>query len=219
MPDHIDFLAFFAIHTAKAMGIPCTQHAIHLPTIWKKWNVIKSPFIFAKTKEIFEEKVYRRVIQLFDADDVAVEEWANYLVSRLPDGVDAKVDKYEWTRLLDACSTGRAETDDSIMEDGRLDGKEGSAATAGTFEARVQAEMEMLLAQYEASKSAPRSAGPAASATGSQRAATPASSPSNPLAKATPSEKKVSAKRLSALAEKETQRATAGDAAGGKTKK
>ena len=85
MPDHIDFLAFFAIHTAKAMGIPCTQHAIHLPTIWKKWNVIKSPFIFAKTKEIFEEKVYRRVIQLFDADDVAVEEWANYLVSRLPD--------------------------------------------------------------------------------------------------------------------------------------
>ncbi|TPX47650.1 hypothetical protein SeLEV6574_g02536 [Synchytrium endobioticum] len=207
MPDHIDFLSFFAIHSAKAMSIPCTQNVIHLPTDWKKWNLIKSPFIFAKSKEIFEEKVYHRAVQLFDVDRLTVNEWVKYVVSRLPDGVDAQVDRYEWTTLADALNNSNV---DDSSDDSR-------SQVPLAFTDCVRAEMDAWLAQYEASKVAPRAARPAAptdSDDGRRKAE------SSPQATQEVAEKKVSAKRTAALAGKAAaqQRGTE-EAAAGKKKK
>ncbi|TPX49330.1 hypothetical protein SeMB42_g02643 [Synchytrium endobioticum] len=178
MPDHIDFLSFFAIHSAKAMSIPCTQNVIHLPTDWKKWNLIKSPFIFAKSKEIFEEKVYHRAVQLFDVDRLTVNEWVNNV--------------------------------DDSSDDSR-------SQVPLAFTDCVRAEMDAWLAQYEASKVAPRAARPAAptdSDDGRRKAE------SSPQATQEVAEKKVSAKRTAALAGKAAaqQRGTE-EAAAGKKKK
>ncbi|TPX34073.1 hypothetical protein SmJEL517_g03254 [Synchytrium microbalum] len=158
MPDHLDFISYFAIHSAKAMGIPATQSIIHLPTDWKKWNLIKSPFIFAKTKEILEEKVYHRAVQIFDVDRSTVKGWVRYVVERLPEGIDAVVDEYEW-KVLDEIQSSSSVTSTSADGDATEGSSSGSATPASknpTFKEQVHSEMEKWLAAHEATRAAPR---------------------------------------------------------------
>ena len=96
-PAHLDFLAYFARHAASALSLP-THPVIHTPAEIKKWNVIRSPFIHAKTRDIFEKKTYYRIIQAVDGDDEVVKRWIAYIHGCLPHGVDMTVDRYEWRK-------------------------------------------------------------------------------------------------------------------------
>ncbi|KAJ3416189.1 mitochondrial 37S ribosomal protein rsm10 [Chytridiales sp. JEL 0842] len=99
MPDHIDFVAYFATHAAHKRDIPTSEKVIHMPTEVKKWHVTKGPFVHDKSKEIFEMKTFKRLVQAFDADAKVVEDWVSYVNSSLPAGVELKVQKFEWETL------------------------------------------------------------------------------------------------------------------------
>jgi ribosomal protein S10 len=77
MPDHVDFVAYFAQYAAHARDIPTSEKVIHLPTQTKKWHVTKGPFVHDKSKEIFEQKKYKRLVQAFDADPEVVRDWVS----------------------------------------------------------------------------------------------------------------------------------------------
>ncbi|KAJ3086151.1 mitochondrial 37S ribosomal protein rsm10 [Quaeritorhiza haematococci] len=95
MPDHLDFVAYFARYSAHQLGISCDP-PIHLPDDLERWNVIKGPFIHAKTKEVFERQTHRRLLQVFDADPKVVSQWVSYVNRKLPAGVEMHVDQYVW---------------------------------------------------------------------------------------------------------------------------
>ena len=48
---------------------------ISLPTETEKWHVTKGPFVHDKSKEIFERKTFKRMLQAFDADRAVIEDW------------------------------------------------------------------------------------------------------------------------------------------------
>ncbi|KAL2920086.1 28S ribosomal protein S10, mitochondrial [Polyrhizophydium stewartii] len=98
MPDHLDFVAYFARHAAKALKMP-TSDTIHLKTAINRWFTNKGPFVHAKTKEIFERKTYHRLIQAFDASPETITAWVKYVNESLPPGVDLKVERFEWEPL------------------------------------------------------------------------------------------------------------------------
>ncbi|KAJ3068771.1 mitochondrial 37S ribosomal protein rsm10 [Podochytrium sp. JEL0797] len=93
MPDHADFVSYYARHAAHKRNMPA-QQVIHLPTIIKKWHVTKGPFVHDKSKEVFEQKTYRRLIQVFDADQEVVKEWYTHVNQHLPSGIDMKIDTF-----------------------------------------------------------------------------------------------------------------------------
>ena len=94
MPDHLDFISYFASQSGYKMGLP--SHTIHLPSETKKWHVNKGPFVHAKTKEVFERQTHHRLIQVFDSNLKDVDVWVNYVNKNLPPGIDLKVTKWEW---------------------------------------------------------------------------------------------------------------------------
>ena len=65
MPDHLDFISFLAKILSLKSGIP-TSPIISKPTQIKKVNTLVSPFVHSKTKNVFEEKTYIRVLQIYD---------------------------------------------------------------------------------------------------------------------------------------------------------
>ncbi|KAI8614471.1 ribosomal protein S10p/S20e-domain-containing protein [Chytriomyces sp. MP71] len=94
MPDHLDFLAYFAAHAAHKRGIATSSHAIHLQTETERWHVTKGPFVHDKSKEVFERKTYRRLVQAFNADEANVRDWYEHVNRNLPPGVDMKVETF-----------------------------------------------------------------------------------------------------------------------------
>jgi ribosomal protein S10 len=98
MADHLDFVSFFALVSANQMRIPSSK-IIHLPTETIKWHTVKGPFVHAKTKEVFERQTHKRLLQLFDTHQDTVKEWIRYLNENLPNGVDLKVERFEWSSL------------------------------------------------------------------------------------------------------------------------
>ncbi|KAI8813414.1 hypothetical protein BJ742DRAFT_790322 [Cladochytrium replicatum] len=96
MPDHLDFVSAWSAHAARAHNLHCSD-PIHLPTILRRWDVIKGPFAHAKTKEVFERKTYQRAVQILDAQNAeVVRKWANYVVESMPAGVDVNVEYFDW---------------------------------------------------------------------------------------------------------------------------
>eukprot|EP00842_Homolaphlyctis_polyrhiza_P001165 jgi/Hompol1/2049/HPOL_002850-RA len=95
MPDHLDFVAYFARHSAHAMKMPVSD-TIHLQTDVRKWWTNRGPFVHGKTKDVFERKTYRRLIQVFDSHPDTVKAWIKHVNESLPAGIDLKVDRWEW---------------------------------------------------------------------------------------------------------------------------
>ncbi|KAJ1548278.1 mitochondrial 37S ribosomal protein rsm10 [Nowakowskiella sp. JEL0078] len=99
MSDHLDFFSYFARYSAHALGLPCGE-TIHLPTKIKKWTINKGPFVHAKTKENFEQRTYRRMIEVHDANPKSLEDWIRYVETNLPDGVDLHITRFEWIQNM-----------------------------------------------------------------------------------------------------------------------
>ncbi|KAJ3322110.1 mitochondrial 37S ribosomal protein rsm10 [Boothiomyces sp. JEL0866] len=94
MPDHLDFVTYFARYSAHQMSLP-TSEIIHLPTKIKKWTVMKGPFVHAKSKQVFERKTYKRLIQVFDSHPESLKEWIKYVNESLPAGIDLETERFE----------------------------------------------------------------------------------------------------------------------------
>ncbi|KAI9209399.1 ribosomal protein S10 domain-containing protein [Polychytrium aggregatum] len=130
MPDHLDFVSYFARYSAHVAGIPCDP-VIHLRTNTQRWAVNKGPFVHAKTKELFERKTYKRLLQLYDASPETIELFVDYINKSLPAGVDMKVIHYEWQKL-------------GFVSDWKLTAQE---AEEVLFQDRVAAKSNELLAE------------------------------------------------------------------------
>lgn len=68
----LDFYADFLLRAAFYLKIPA-KGPTPLPRKYKKWTVIRSPFVQAKSKQNFERVTYRRVIKLYDANPEVVQ--------------------------------------------------------------------------------------------------------------------------------------------------
>ena len=95
MDDHLDFVGFYATYSARQIGIP-TSKVIHLPADLKKFHVNKGPFVHAKTKEVFEQRKFRRLIQAFDSNPETINGWISYLNSNMPSGIKMNVTRFEY---------------------------------------------------------------------------------------------------------------------------
>ncbi|KAI8810269.1 hypothetical protein BJ742DRAFT_198529 [Cladochytrium replicatum] len=90
MPDHLESVSAWSAHAARAHNLHCSD-PIHLPTILRRWDVIKGPFAHAKTKEVFERKTYQRTVQIVDAPNgEVVRKWTKYVVE-IRGRIDARV--------------------------------------------------------------------------------------------------------------------------------
>jgi ribosomal protein S10 len=95
MSDHLDFVAYFSKRQANVIGIPTSQ-VIHLDPQVKKWHVNKGPFVHAKSKEVFEKVIHRRLIQAFDSHPDTVNGWIKYVNQSLPAGIDLIATRFEF---------------------------------------------------------------------------------------------------------------------------
>ncbi|KAG8891182.1 mitochondrial 37S ribosomal protein rsm10, partial [Tulasnella sp. 403] len=87
--DRLRLFLHFALHAAYAMNIPCT-HPTYLPTKRSLITVVKSPFIFKKTQENFEEKVHKRLVKIYDTHPLVLSQWLQYLQANAMAGVGIK---------------------------------------------------------------------------------------------------------------------------------
>ncbi|KAJ3096433.1 mitochondrial 37S ribosomal protein rsm10 [Phlyctochytrium planicorne] len=99
MPDHLDFVGYFIRYSALARGLTVSSKVVHMPTKTLKWQVTRGPFVHDKSKEIFEQKTYRRLVQLFDASPSTVETFVGHVNSNLPSGVELHVERFDWCEL------------------------------------------------------------------------------------------------------------------------
>jgi hypothetical protein len=72
--------------------------------------MVKSPFVHAKSKEVFEKRTFTRSIQLYDAHPLTVRDLTKYVNARLPEGVDMEVDLYEYVGRDAVMAGGEIET-------------------------------------------------------------------------------------------------------------
>lgn len=71
-PKDLDFFSDFILRAAFYLGIPA-KGPVPLPRKTKRWTVIRSPFVMAKSKQNFERITYRRRISLYDANPDVVQ--------------------------------------------------------------------------------------------------------------------------------------------------
>lgn len=77
------------------MGIK-TSPDIHQPVKRIIYNVIKSPFVHAKSKELFQENTHTITVQLFDAEEGVMLDWMKRVNESLPAGIDFDCDLYRF---------------------------------------------------------------------------------------------------------------------------
>ncbi|KAK7036671.1 mitochondrial 37S ribosomal protein rsm10 [Paramarasmius palmivorus] len=93
-PKLLDLFTHFSTHAASALGIP-TSRVIGLPTQRSMWTVLRSPFIYKKSQENFERRVYKRCIKAYDTDPEVVDRWFKYLMRHEMGGVGMRMIKWD----------------------------------------------------------------------------------------------------------------------------
>ncbi|KAJ3216465.1 mitochondrial 37S ribosomal protein rsm10 [Dinochytrium kinnereticum] len=134
MPDHLDFVGYFVRYSAHARNLATSDAVIHMPTKTLKWHVTRGPFVHDKSKEIFEQKTYRRLVQLFDAGPEKVQDFVTYVNSQLPSGIDLVVERFDWSGvngLRDALES-QVKAEEAAAEQNRLLTQGVEAGTADT---------------------------------------------------------------------------------------
>ncbi|CCU99719.1 unnamed protein product [Malassezia sympodialis ATCC 42132] len=86
----LDFFADFALRVAHAMQIP-TGGIATLPIRTSLWTVPRGPFVHKKSQENFWRRVHRRSIKIYDASDVTIDRWLQFLRHHEMAGVASKV--------------------------------------------------------------------------------------------------------------------------------
>ena len=117
--------------------------------------MVKSPFVHAKTKEIFEKRTFTRTLQLFDAHADTIRELSAYVNRLLPAGIDMRIEMFEWAsvdNVLGAAdgeiALGRGTVGAEAEEEGRAVGLLGNARE-GAFDAMVRTRADEILQQIQ----------------------------------------------------------------------
>ncbi|KAI8829175.1 hypothetical protein BJ741DRAFT_538838 [Chytriomyces cf. hyalinus JEL632] len=158
MPDHADFVAYYAAHSAHKHGISTSDAVVHLQTNLERWHVTKGPFVHDKSKEVFERKTYRRLVQAFNADPASIQAWYKHVNKNLPAGINMTINTFEHhapSSLSAAIQTLKAECEKEANDiKTRLENTLGPDAGAAqeykkllTFEEDVRARAEAFVKQ------------------------------------------------------------------------
>lgn len=71
-PKDVQFISEFLMRAAFYLGIPA-RGPTPMPRQIKRWTVIRSPFVHAKSKENWERRTWRQQIKLYDANPEVIE--------------------------------------------------------------------------------------------------------------------------------------------------
>ncbi|KAI9349426.1 ribosomal protein S10p/S20e-domain-containing protein, partial [Zopfochytrium polystomum] len=147
MPDHLNFVGYFAQRAAHLRKIATSERVIHLPTRTERWHVTRGPFVHDKTKDVFERKTYKRLIQAFNADKAAIDDWISYVNANLPAGVNLCVERFEWIQLEGLGESLRSqvgkEVDDALrVEEMTLGPRSGTPTTESEIDVNSGGSLE-----------------------------------------------------------------------------
>ncbi len=84
---------------AKFMGINDVSGTVRLPTKIKKYTVLRSPFIFKKSREQFETRTHSRVLLLKNTDPILLNHFISFLHKNVPVGVSIQLKKYNYEKF------------------------------------------------------------------------------------------------------------------------
>ena len=137
IPDHLDFIAFLAKIMTEKSSITTTP-VISKPSHIKRINTLVSPFVHAKTKNVFEQKTYFRVLQVYDTHTDNVQEIVKALINIMPPGINLKVENFNHVTMDKLLQ--------EIPRENQVDFKD-------SFEDKVQKRMEEFIKEFSKSKS------------------------------------------------------------------
>lgn len=89
----VEFMADYLLRAAFYLGIPA-KGPTPMPGKVKRWTVIRSPFVHAKSKENWERRTYRRQIKLYDANPEVVQIFLAVAAKHSLAGVGVKATTY-----------------------------------------------------------------------------------------------------------------------------
>ncbi|KAH8600825.1 hypothetical protein B0O99DRAFT_736849 [Bisporella sp. PMI_857] len=95
---NLEFFADFAMRAAYFLGLPA-YGPVPLPQIVERWTVPKASFIHTKSKENFERKTLRRLIQIKDGHPETVEIWLAFLQKHSYYGIGMKANVWNYEKL------------------------------------------------------------------------------------------------------------------------
>jgi ribosomal protein S10 len=72
MPDHLDTVAYFARHAAHSRRIATTSETVHAPMQVKRWWINRSPFVYGRSKDLFDQRTFKRIIQVYNVREKRV---------------------------------------------------------------------------------------------------------------------------------------------------
>ncbi|KAJ1820970.1 mitochondrial 37S ribosomal protein rsm10 [Coemansia sp. RSA 2675] len=113
----LDFYMTFCRKAAASMQIPCTG-TVCLPTVLRRWTVLKSPFVHKSAMEVFERRTHKRLLVIRDTDPEVLQKWLKYVNDNIPPGIGMryKLTEYEpldiGTQIDQAITTGNPGTID-----------------------------------------------------------------------------------------------------------
>ncbi|KAJ2327872.1 mitochondrial 37S ribosomal protein rsm10 [Coemansia sp. RSA 2681] len=92
----LDFYMTFCRKAAASMRIPCTG-TVCLPTVLRRWTVLKSPFVHKSAMEVFERRTHKRLLVIRDTDPEVLQKWLTYVNDNIPPGIGMryKLTEYE----------------------------------------------------------------------------------------------------------------------------
>ncbi|KAJ2820281.1 mitochondrial 37S ribosomal protein rsm10 [Coemansia furcata] len=92
----LDFYMTFCRKAAASMQIPCTG-TVCLPTVLRRWTVLKSPFVHKSAMEVFERRTHKRLLVIRDTDPEVLQKWLKYVNDNIPPGIGMryKLTEYE----------------------------------------------------------------------------------------------------------------------------
>ncbi|KAJ2804624.1 mitochondrial 37S ribosomal protein rsm10, partial [Coemansia helicoidea] len=71
------------------MGVSCSG-AVPMPTVVRRWTVLRSPFVHKSSMEVFERRTRKRVLFVRDSDPEVVAKWLAYIHDNIPVGIGMK---------------------------------------------------------------------------------------------------------------------------------
>lgn len=98
IPDWLESVIAFSEYTAAQLSIPFVNSNEQKRTI-QRWWTIKSHFIYAKSKEIFERRTHERTFQVYDVDNDTLKFYIKRLRDSLPPGIKMKVSIFDFHNI------------------------------------------------------------------------------------------------------------------------
>jgi small subunit ribosomal protein S10 len=87
------------INTSSKFGI-LISGPIRLPTKIKKFTVLRSPHIDKKSREQFEIRTHKRLLNIFNTKENTINTFLKYVEDNLPSGVNLKITLFSFKKRI-----------------------------------------------------------------------------------------------------------------------